>query len=275
MFQDLHIHPLLCLKKEKSVTFCSSCGSHGLDTDALVCAVCMWTRSVGMKIQNGLVKVWRWKCLLSPISLTFMLYWNVIIVSAWCSFSLSVFNKALKSFSTIYRHYVRSDEWFGTQLLGFSCWTSRQCPDDWNDEWSRGELHRRQEKSSSTWEFCMASSWWCWVMKSLCREREAGGTGGSRTSQWRAKEGSCPPQTGTGSGAWAEGGRGQSLSSGPCSICCVCRDWRIRSPSSAPLRSQVQLGREGCSRCHRRLCCRAWWGELPHAPGGMVGTTWW
>lgn len=68
----------------------------------------------------------------------------------------------------------------------------------------------------------------CWVMRSLCRGREAGDTGGSRTSLWRARGGSCPPRTGTVSGVWGEGGRGQSLSSGPCSICCVCRGCCIR-----------------------------------------------
>lgn len=41
-------------EKEKSV-FCSACGSHGLGTNAEVCAVSWWT--VGMRVHRGLVKM--------------------------------------------------------------------------------------------------------------------------------------------------------------------------------------------------------------------------
>lgn len=112
----------------------------------------------------------------------------------------------------------------------------------------------------------------CWrVMRSRCRARAEGGTGGSRSARWRGTGGSSPQQTGTGSGGWGVGGKGQSLSSDPCSTCCVCRGCCGPRPSSGPLTMPARpAGGGGCSRCHTRLCCRGWWAGQRRGLGGRV-----
>ncbi len=89
-------------------------------------------------------------------------------------------------------------------------------------------------------------------MRSPCRVRGAGGTGGSSCVRWRARVGSSPPLTCTGCVGWGVEGRGQSLNWGPCSTCCFSSGW-------------------WCSRCHTRLCCRGWWGARPLASYTVCG----
>lgn len=64
---------------------------------------------------------------------------------------------------------------------------------------------------------------------------------------------------------------GQSLSSGPYSICWVCRGQRGPKPSNDSLRKAAQSeDGGGCSRCRRHLCCRGWWVGQRHEPGGKA-----